>query len=85
MTGWDSGDGIYANYLIAGWWLLDVVLWWKHERWPQQRWAYWPMQAYFAFMMFNATVVFGPRWWMVAAAVFGAAISILVVRKVTSV
>ena len=71
LTGWDSGDGIYANYAIAGWWVVDVLLWWRDERWPRQGWAYWPMQVYFAFLMFNATVVFGPGWWMVAAAVFG--------------
>lgn len=68
VTGWDSGAGIYVNYVFAAWWLLDVLAWWTRSNWPDRRWTYWATQVFFAFMMFNATVVFGPRGWIVVAA-----------------
>jgi len=66
--GWDSGAGIYANYAFAAWWMADTIAWWLTRDWPQQhRSFYWATQAYFAFMVLSATVVFGPREWIVVA------------------
>lgn len=64
LTGFDSGFGLYLNELMAVWWTIDAVLWARNPRWPENRWAYWSLHAFFAFMMFNATVVFGPRGWV---------------------
>ncbi len=63
LTGFNSGFGLYLNELMAAWWTIDAVLWSRNLRWPENRGAYWSLHAFFAFMMFNATVVFGPRGW----------------------
>ncbi len=63
QTGWDSGFGLYLNEVMTVWWVVDAVLWWRNPAWPENRGAYWSLQVFFAFMMFNATVVFGPRGW----------------------
>ncbi len=63
QTGYDSGFGLYLNELMAIWWTVDAVCWAQNLRWPENRWAYWSLHVFFAFMMFNATVVFGPRGW----------------------
>lgn len=63
LTGYDSGFGLYLNELMALWWTVDAVCWARNLRWPENRGAYWSLHGFFAFMMFNATVVFGPRGW----------------------
>jgi hypothetical protein len=61
FTGLDWGGGIYMNYLLALVWLVDV-LWWLLR---PQSYLHRPaaiervVQGYFAFLWFNATVVFG--------------------------
>jgi hypothetical protein len=61
LTGLDWGGGIYANYVLAGVWLIDVLWWLSRPRSYLHR----PIaieaavQGYFAFLWFNATVVFG--------------------------
>ena len=61
LTGLDWGGGLYANYVLAVVWLLDVV-WWvlgprSYLRRPVAVEA--AVQGFFAFLWFNATVVFG--------------------------
>lgn len=68
LTGWDSGVGLYFNYLILLLWLVDVVLHWTRE--TLFRWWYLGVQGFFAFMILNATVVFGSRGWVVVLAVW---------------
>lgn len=63
LTGFDSGFGLYLNELMGVWWVVDAMLWWRNPAWPENRGVYWSLQVFFAFMMFNATVVFGPRGW----------------------
>lgn len=63
QTGWDSGFGLYLNELMTVWWVADAALWWRNPAWPENRWAFRSLHVFFAFMMFNATVVFGPRGW----------------------
>lgn len=65
LTGFDSGFGLYLNELMAVWWTVDAVCWARNLRWPENRRTYWSLHGFFAFMMFNATVVFGPRGWVV--------------------
>ena len=65
IVGIHWGDGIYFNYAFTLLWLGDVALWWRngsaHLR--NSPGAYRTIQVVFAFMMFNATVVFGPPFW----------------------
>ena len=52
------------NYLFIGVWMGDVMAWWwMGDAYPERRQIYWTVQAVFAFMMVNATVVFGPPFW----------------------
>lgn len=81
LTGWDSGIGLYLNYAFALWWLLDTIAWWRWTGWQNRRWAYWPMQAYFTFLVLNATVVFGPRGWIIVAVLFVIAIAALSAQR----
>ena len=49
------GGGVYFNYLLAVLWILEAI------RWTRSR----ALHAFFAFMFFNATIVFGSpfaRW-----------------------
>lgn len=75
VTGWSWGGGLYFNYLTALLWPLDAAVCWH---WARARWV--PPRAYrlavggfLAFMMVNATVVFGaPFWrWLAAAGIAG--------------
>lgn len=79
MTGVQTGVGIYVNYLFATLWCLGTVAWWTSLNWPKHRIAYWSIQAVFAFLMFQATAVFGPPFWKpVAIAVI---LALIVLRK----
>lgn len=73
VTGWHWSGGLYINYLFLAFWLVDVIRVWLEAvqlRPPAGRpWRRF-VQGVFAFMMFNATVVFGPVHWVVAAGVF---------------
>lgn len=67
LTGWDSGDGLYLNYLFALVWLSEVI--WERisPRGYSVRapfWA-WTVRAFFLFMIFNGAFVFARshmRW-----------------------
>ena len=65
MTGLRWGGGVYFNYLFALIWCFDVVLWWwKGSQWRTNHRSYrYVVHFYFAFIVFNATVVFGPPFW----------------------
>ncbi len=71
LTGIHWGGGLWFNYLFAVAWLGDVARWWLRGV-PLLRLDTTPGRfghAFFAFMMFNATVVFGPPGWRVVALV----------------
>jgi hypothetical protein len=62
-VGWNWGGGVWFNLLTVVVWGIDVMRLWF---WPNvtSRLANWfqaACQIYLAFMMFNATVVFGSR------------------------
>lgn len=73
QVGLDSGFGIYVNYAFTLLWLFDTLLWWRNLSWPENRIGYWGVQGTFAFLMFQATVVFGPTFWIpiLVATIFG--------------
>jgi len=56
------GAGIWVNYLFLLWWTVDIALLWSRPEWrtPRYRLA---LQSFLAFILFNATAVFGPPWW----------------------
>lgn len=64
LTGWNFGGGLWANYAITALWLIDAAGWRTRLDWPlrHRRW-FWFLQVALAFMMINATVVFGPWYW----------------------
>ena len=70
------GGGIYLNYAFTLLWICDVACWWygdvrspyRHQYW------FWCLHVVFAFMVINATVVFGPPFWKWVAAVIGFAL-----------
>ena len=81
-TGWDSGIGLYINYAFGVLWLVDVGLWWRRLDWSEKRLPYWTIQAIFAFLMSQATAVFGPPFWMpVCAAVALLLIALRVTKR----
>lgn len=63
MTGFESGLGLYINYAFALLWLTDTAIWWWNLRWPDRTAPYWCVQTIFAFLMIQATAVFGPPFW----------------------
>jgi hypothetical protein len=80
VVGFEFGAGIYVNYVFTLLWVTDVVLWWRRSLAgrPTSSVYYWAIQAIFAFMMFNATVVFGPAFWIWVAV--GALVVIVALR-----
>ena len=72
VTGLDWGGGLYFNYAFTILWLADVARWWCAPASRRKR----PLKAtlaphgFFAFMVFNATVIFETgviRWFGVVA------------------
>ena len=72
VIGLDWGGGLYFNYTFTMLWFADVVWWWyapesRRMRSPKATLA---LHGFFAFMVFNATVVFEAgvlRWLGLAA------------------
>lgn len=63
-VGIDWGGGLYLNYLFIGVWMWDVTAWWLvGDAYIDLRLFYWTVQAIAAFMIVNATIVFGPPFW----------------------
>lgn len=62
-TGIATGVGVWFNLVMVAIWWLDVLG--ELARFNGQSSRIWrvTLQAYFAFMFFNATVVFGPWFW----------------------
>ena len=64
IVGLHWGGGLYFNYLFLALWIADVYAWWRQGgSYLEQRRIYWIVQIIFAFMFFNATIVFGPVFW----------------------
>ena len=82
LTGVATGAGLYVNYAFAALWLVDTIVWWGALNWSERRIPYWIVQAIFAFLMIQATVVFGPPVWIVVAILAG--ISMLALRWQTA-
>jgi hypothetical protein len=72
VTGLDWGGGLWVNYGFLLLWTADVAAWWAVGPEYPRRWrrTYVVVQAVFAFLMFNATAVFGPAFWRPVVAGF---------------
>lgn len=86
VTGWNWGGGIWFNYLFTLAWIADVVRLWRANPQPSSRRirtlvAGW--QAFFFFMVFNATAVFetGPVRWLGAIGCLVVAILFIRARR----
>ena len=73
VTGWDWAGGLYINYAFLLFWAIDAVRVCREAlgRTPvaSRLWRR-IVQGVFLFMMFNATVVFGPWHWTAASVGF---------------
>lgn len=72
VVGLEFGGGLYVNYAFTIVWLLDIAWWWRDAAGylNRPRRVSVSLQAFFAFIVFNATVVFGEgaiRWVGLAA------------------
>ncbi|WP_153556761.1 hypothetical protein [Roseimaritima sediminicola] len=72
MIGVAWAGGLYVNYAFTVLWLADVAAWWiGGVGFPYRHRVYfWTVHASFAFVVVNATVVFGPPGWRYVAAMF---------------
>ena len=65
VTGIDWGGGLFFNYLFMAVWMADVIVSWRaNDFWRQSNRYQCGIHWMFAFMMLNATVVFGPTHWL---------------------
>ncbi len=70
VTNINWGGGLYFNYAFLVLWLVDVALTWTAAgRVPSRLRRSTDLAC--IFMVFNATVVFGPRWWIGLVAAWG--------------
>ena len=82
MTGWFWTGGIWLNYLFTLLWAGDVIYWWSGlDRYARRPERYrWFVHALFAFMIFQAGVVFAAgltRWLTLAGLSLVAAAGLL--------
>jgi len=81
MTGRDWGGGIYLNYLTLAVWGADalVLIRTGRRRVAPPRWWTWLVIGWIGFIVVNATLVFGPRWWWAIGTLF--AVVLFTVRR----
>jgi hypothetical protein len=55
-----TGEGIYVSHLFTFIWTLDVLWWWSFPKLyaARPRWVGWLLHGFFAFIIFNGTVVY---------------------------
>ena len=75
VVGINWPGGLYVNYVFLIYWGYDVFC--RANRGGRSSFA---MHVIAAFMMINATVVFGPRWWFVPTVAFVFAMLVSVFR-----
>lgn len=79
VTGWAWSGGLYINYLFLGFWIWDAVRLWREALCHQpvlSQLGRRIVHGVFAFMMFNATVVFGPWHWTMLLVLWGIAVNV---------
>lgn len=83
VAGFDWGGGLIINEVFLAWWLFDAATLWRSPLpgWRQSLWYETLLHAWFAFLMINATVVFGPPGWRVAGIVAAVALFVAYVYR----
>lgn len=81
VIGLNWGGGVYVNYLFTAVWGWDAL---RHFRIVNYRTPKW-LHIFMAFIVVNATVVFGPLWWRYAAFVVVPIIAIRTASKPNTV
>ena len=86
VTGFESGAGLWLNYLFTLIWIVDVAIWWiAPERYRRRGNALLLLEHLFLlFLIFNATVVFEEglaRWAGLGVTVLGSATLIAAMRR----
>ena len=82
LAGFRWGGGLYLNYVFTLVWVADAAWWWAAGLTAyaaRPRWIDLALHGFFAFMAFNAVVVFesgAVRWFGVAATVLLVALSV---------
>lgn len=64
VTGWYWGGGLWINYLIALWFPVDIIGTFRQGIDQIPRRYVVCLHLLIGFIVFNATVVFGPRYWI---------------------
>jgi len=75
VVGLKWGGGLYINYIFLLCWGCSAIpgLRGRESSAESQRWLTTGLHVFVAFMMFNATAIFGPLWWWIpTVAVFAA-------------
>lgn len=82
VTGIHWGGGLYFNYAFTLFWGIDVIASWRRAAiaHPPSSVYFWIVHGVFSFMVFNATVVFGPPGWRWVGLGVGVALAVVAVR-----
>lgn len=82
-VGWNWGGGVWFNVLAAVVWGIDLLRLWQRPTGPDRRvsWWDWGCQSYLAFMMFNATIVFGTLSARIIGGMICLGLAILTLRR----
>ncbi len=64
IVGRSTGLELWVNLIFVGWWIVDSMVRLTRPDWRLPRAYDRCVQGAWAFMFFNATVVFGPAGWM---------------------
>ena len=84
MVGSESSYGLYLNYMLALLWVVDTAWWWRgltaYRCRPSAIGVV--LHAFFFFMLFNGTVVFGtgPVRWLGLAVTLALAVALVAAR-----
>lgn len=73
VTGIDWGGGLWFNYVFTILWPVDVARRWRERvigRKVVPPWLATVAQVFLAFIVINATVIFGPTGWSIVLAAF---------------
>ena len=83
VTGLEWGGGLFFNEAFLLWWLFDAATLWRSPvpAWRRSLWYEIVLHAWFAFLMINATVVFGHPGWRIAGLVGAAALFVAYVYR----
>ena len=64
VTGLSWGQGVWINYVFTLVWVADAAWWWcRPAETPRRPGRAMALHGFFAFLFFNATIVFGPWIW----------------------